>query len=50
MVCPKCGATNRSGARFCKQCGAVMELAAPSPPPRAASPPLPAAPARVPSA
>ena len=27
-----------------------MELAAPSPPPRAASPPLPAAPARVPSA
>lgn len=45
MVCPKCGVTNRSGARFCKKCGAVLEQVAPSPPPRAAPPPpMPAAP------
>lgn len=44
MVCPKCGVTNRSGARFCKKCGTVLEQVAPSPPPRAAPPPMPAAP------
>ena len=50
MVCPKCGVTNRSGARFCKQCGAVMEQVAPPTPPRAAPPPAPpAAPPRAPS-
>jgi hypothetical protein len=51
MVCPKCGATNRSGARFCKKCGAVLEQVVPSPPPRAVSPPPPpAVPVRAPSA
>jgi len=39
MICPKCGNANRPGARFCKQCGAVLEQVAPEPPPRAAPPP-----------
>ncbi|MBN1976247.1 MAG: zinc ribbon domain-containing protein [Anaerolineae bacterium] len=48
MVCPKCGNVNRSGARFCKKCGAVLEQVAPSPPPRVApSPPLPVTPPPV---
>jgi hypothetical protein len=35
MICPKCGNANRSGARFCKQCGAVLGQVAPAPPPQA---------------
>jgi hypothetical protein len=34
MICQKCGNANRPGARFCKQCGAVLEQAAPPPPPQ----------------
>jgi hypothetical protein len=33
MICKKCGNANRPGARFCKQCGAVLEQAVPAPPP-----------------
>lgn len=42
MICQKCGNANRSGARFCKQCGAVLGQVAPAPPP-------PVPPARPPS-
>jgi hypothetical protein len=38
MICPKCGNNNRPGARFCKQCGAVVEQVPPAPPPRSPSP------------
>jgi hypothetical protein len=34
MICPKCGSANRPGARFCKECGAVLGQAAPAPPPQ----------------
>ena len=52
MICQKCGNNNRSGARFCKQCGAVLEQVAPAPPPQAAParpPAPPASPPTVPS-
>jgi hypothetical protein len=52
MICPKCGNNNRPGARFCKQCGAVMERAAPAPPPQvtpARPPSPPVSPPTVPS-
>jgi hypothetical protein len=39
MICPKCGSDNRPGARFCKQCGALLEQVPPVPPPRATQPP-----------
>jgi len=29
MVCPKCQFENREGAKFCKECGAKLELACP---------------------
>jgi class 3 adenylate cyclase/tetratricopeptide (TPR) repeat protein len=30
MLCPSCGAENRSGARFCRECGTALALACPS--------------------
>jgi class 3 adenylate cyclase/predicted ATPase len=30
MLCPSCGAENRSGARFCRGCGTALALACPS--------------------
>jgi len=30
MLCPECGADNRSGRKFCLQCGTVLQLACPS--------------------
>jgi hypothetical protein len=48
MICPKCGNANRPGARFCKQCGTVLEQVAPEPPPRPAPPPSPPLPSSPP--
>ncbi len=33
IYCPSCGFENRSNAKFCKQCGAIMEAAPPPMPP-----------------
>ncbi|CAN5486007.1 adenylate/guanylate cyclase domain-containing protein [soil metagenome] len=30
MLCPECGADNRSGRKFCLQCGTALQLACPS--------------------
>jgi hypothetical protein len=38
MLCPKCGQQNLDDARFCKNCGAPLEAAPPTPPPTAAAP------------
>jgi hypothetical protein len=45
MICRECGSANRPGARFCRECGAVLEQVAPAPPPQA----TPASPPTVPS-
>ena len=44
MICQKCGVENRAGARFCRNCRAVLEPPAAPPPPPAAAPPPVAAP------
>jgi membrane protease subunit (stomatin/prohibitin family) len=31
VACPKCGAGNLTGAKFCNECGAKMEIAGPAP-------------------
>ncbi len=38
MLCPKCSQQNLDDARFCKNCGAPLEAAPPTPPPTAAAP------------
>src|SRR5438094_2749027 len=30
VICPSCEADNRSGARFCRECGAALEHACPA--------------------
>ena len=30
MLCPQCGADNRSGRKFCLRCGTALELACPA--------------------
>lgn len=42
MICNSCGTTNRDDAQFCRGCG--TPLAAPQPPPRPPSSPLPSDP------
>lgn len=33
MICPKCGADNEAGARFCEECGAPLDNPVDLPPP-----------------
>jgi len=40
QVCPRCGAQNRPGVRFCARCAAPLVMPAPAPSPVVAAPPV----------